>query len=135
MGAGRLAGLFAAAIDYAKRGIPVHERVGWDWGEECGNLGDADAQRHYLNNGKAYKEGQNFACAAMGAAFERIAIEGRDGFYKGAVAEDIVGKLNAPWRQAQHGGFRAPPMLKKSPPSMPNIAARQSGNAPPMDKG
>ena len=88
-------GLFAAAIDYAKHGILVHERVGWDWGEECGNLGDADAQRHYLKDGKAYKEGQNFACAAMGAAFERIAIEGRDGFYKGAVAEDIVGKLNA----------------------------------------
>ena len=73
----------------------MHARVAWDWHEECGNIGDADAKRHYLNNGKAYEEGQNFACAPMAEAFERIAVEGRDGFYKGAVAEDIIGKLNA----------------------------------------
>ena len=127
-------GLFAPAIDYAKRGIPVHARVAWDWGAECGNLGDADAKRHYLNNGKAYKEGQNFACPAMGDAFARIAKEGRDGFYKGAVAEDIVGKLNALGGRHSMADFARPHAEEVAPINAP-YRGKTIWQCPPNGQG
>ena len=127
-------GLFAPAIDYAKRGIPVHARVAWDWGAECGNLGDADAQRHYLNNGKAYAEGQNFACAPMAEAFALIAKEGRDGFYKGAVAEDIVGKLNALGGRHSMADFARPHAEEVAPISAP-YRGKTIWQCPPNGQG
>ena len=85
--------LFEPVISYAKSGIPVHERVALDWSEDAENLNDKDGQRYYLNEGKPYQHGQNFAVPSLAEAFELIASHGRDGFYNGPVAKDIIGKL------------------------------------------
>lgn len=86
--------LLDPAIYYAKAGIPVHERVALDWDEDAENLNDKDGQHHYLKDGKPYRQGQHFAVPSLAEAFELIAAHGRDGFYNGPVAKDIISKLN-----------------------------------------
>jgi len=84
------------AIHYARDGYPVHDRVATDW-KRCEAMlaKDPSAKRLYLPGGKAPEPGALQRQEAMAATLERIAAEGRDGFYRGAVAEDIVGHLQA----------------------------------------
>ena len=88
--------LFAPAISYAEDGIAVHDRVARDWNAHAGNVAeDAHASQYYLKSGQAYQAGDVFAHPKLGQAFRLIAKEGRDGFYKGAMAEDMVAKLQS----------------------------------------
>ncbi len=88
--------LFVPATDYAANGIAVHDRVARDWGLHAGNVADdADAAAQYLKSGAAYKAGDVFAQPKLAEAFRMIAKHGRDGFYKGPVAEDMVAKLTS----------------------------------------
>ncbi len=89
-----LAGSLAPAIYYAKAGIPVAPRVAFDWALAANTL-QGDAKRFYLLDGKAPQVGQIFRAPKQAEVLERIAIEGRDGFYEGAVAQDMVASLNA----------------------------------------
>jgi len=82
------------AIHYARDGFPIHDRVAADWKRCEGMLGqDPSAERIYLPGGKAPEPGSMHRQTELAATLERIAAEGRDGFYKGAVAEDIVDHL------------------------------------------
>ncbi|NQU61567.1 MAG: gamma-glutamyltransferase [Rhodospirillales bacterium] len=84
------------AIHYARDGFPVHDRVATDWKRCEGMLGqDPSAKRIYLPGGKAPEAGSLHRQTELAATLETIAREGRDGFYKGAVAEDIVGHLQS----------------------------------------
>ena len=86
--------LFGPALAYASDGIAVHDRVARDWGLHAENVAeDEDARQQYLKNGTAYKAGEIFSQPKLAKAFQAIMKEGRDGFYKGAVAEDMVNKL------------------------------------------
>jgi gamma-glutamyltranspeptidase/glutathione hydrolase len=88
--------LFQPAISYASDGIAVHSRVAQDWSLHAGNIADdVDASSQYLKSGKAYAAGQIFADPKSAKAFRLIAKNGRDGFYKGPVAEDILNKLKS----------------------------------------
>ena len=94
--------LFQPAISYAADGIAVHDRVARDWNAHAGNVADdVDASQQYLKSGAAYKAGDVFAHPKLAEAFRMIAKEGRDGFYKGAVAEDMLTKLQG------MGGFHS----------------------------
>ena len=84
------------AIHYAEEGIAVHSRVGRDWQARCENISeDKDAASQYLQAGKPYKEGDIFNHPKLAKAFRKIAKEGRDGFYKGQIANDILEKLQS----------------------------------------
>ena len=50
--------------------------------------------KHYLNNGKPWPEEARFY-SPLGPVYERIAKEGKAGFYEGEVGEAIVKSLNA----------------------------------------
>ena len=50
---------------------------------------------NYLRDGENYKMGDRFANPNLAKAMEEIVKHGRDGFYKGWVADDILGKLQS----------------------------------------
>lgn len=84
----------APAIHYAKQGIPVASRVAFDWKAEAETL-QGVARQYYLLNGKPPTEGQVFCAPQQAEVLQRIGLEGREGFYEGEVAEDMVASLNA----------------------------------------
>jgi len=84
----------APAIHYAEAGVPVAARVASDWGGDMGKLHGV-AKDAYTLAGMAPQPGQIFRAPAQAEALRRIAMEGRDGFYEGEVAEDMVNSLTA----------------------------------------
>jgi len=91
-----LAEVLGYAIGYARDGYPIHDRVAVDWARCSDMLGrDAGAARIYLPGGKPPEPGSIHKQPELAATLEKISAEGRDGFYRGAVAEDIVGHLNS----------------------------------------
>ena len=84
----------APAISYAEAGVPVAPRVAHDWALEGGDL-TGDARRFFLLDGAFPKTGQIFRAPGQAEVLRRIAAQGRDGFYAGEVAEDMVASLRA----------------------------------------
>ena len=89
-----LKAVLAPSIHYAEAGIPVADRVAFDWAQAVGNL-SGHARDLYLMNGTAPKPGQVFRAPQQAQVLRRIAMDGRAGFYEGEVAEDMVGSLRA----------------------------------------
>lgn len=89
-----LADLLAPAIHFAEQGVPVAPRVAFDWSMDAPHL-TGDARRFYLLDGKAPVAGQIFRAPGQAQVLRRIAADGRDGFYAGEVAEDMVSSLRA----------------------------------------
>lgn len=86
--------LLAPAINYAENGVPVAPRVAFDWADDVPTL-TGDARKFYLMQGAAPKAGQMFRAPGQAEVLRRIAAQGRDGFYAGEVAQDMVSSLNA----------------------------------------
>jgi len=86
--------LLQPAIRYAEHGYPVHSRIAWEW-EMCVDQlkQDANAARVLLANGRAPRAGEIMKNPQLAASLRRIGKEGRNGFYAGPVAEDIVARL------------------------------------------
>lgn len=89
-----LAASLAPAIRYADEGVPVAPRVAFDWLEAVDNL-QGDARTYYLMQGAAPSIGQTFRAPGQAEVLRRIAARGRDAFYQGEVAEDMVASLRA----------------------------------------
>ena len=81
------------AIDYALAGVPVAPRVAFDWVQSGPSLQGA-ARKHYLNNGQPYRVGEIFRSPGQAEVLRRIARDGRDAFYIGEIAEDMLTVLN-----------------------------------------
>jgi len=89
-----MADCLAAAIGYARDGFPVAPRVGSDWATLVDKLSVHEgARQHLLFDGKAPAVGSVVRFPALAQTLEAIAEHGRDGFYAGDVAEDIVATL------------------------------------------
>ncbi|MAI58294.1 MAG: gamma-glutamyltransferase [Rhodobacteraceae bacterium] len=86
--------LLAPAVHYAKEGIPVAPRVGHDWNNAVHKL-HPSALDKFSWSGKAPNVGDTFTAKGQAVALNEIQRKGRDGFYTGAVAEDMVFSLNA----------------------------------------
>jgi len=84
----------APAIHYAEAGVPVAPRVAFDWAQLTDNL-QGTARDQYLIGGKAPVAGQMFHAPMQADVLRKIAMDGREGFYEGEVAEDMVRSLNA----------------------------------------
>jgi len=89
-----LEALLAPSIDYAENGVPVAPRVALDWAGLTTKL-HVSAQNDYLINGKAPLPGDKFFAPKQAEVLRLIAAKGRDGFYRGAVADDMVQSLAA----------------------------------------
>lgn len=86
--------LLQPAIRYAEQGVPVAPRVAFDWARDAGHLQGA-ARDFYLMDGAPPHVGQVFRAPAQAEVLRRIARNGRDGFYSGEVAEDMLAALSA----------------------------------------
>ncbi|WP_342076840.1 gamma-glutamyltransferase family protein [Yoonia sp. SS1-5] len=89
-----LKAVLAPAIHYAEAGVPVHERVAFDWAQAVGNLSGV-ARDLYLLDGVAPRPGQMFRAPKQAEILRRIGMDGRDAFYEGEIAEDMVNSLRA----------------------------------------
>jgi len=88
--------VLAPAIAYAEGGFPVAPRVASDWARaETKIKWHAGATRHLLKEGRPPRVGEVMRLPALARTLRTIAEEGRDAFYEGEIAADIVGELNA----------------------------------------
>lgn len=88
--------VLAPAIEAAEQGYCITPRVELDWERYAGRVAKyPDAAHYFLPNGRAPKTGERITNPALAATLRRIAGEGRDAFYKGAVAAEIVALLNS----------------------------------------
>jgi gamma-glutamyltranspeptidase/glutathione hydrolase len=90
-----LARLLEPAIAFAEEGFAVAPRVSVDWAGGARKFTGAGATHNLLKNGRAPRVGEVMRFPALAATLKRIAADGRDGFYKGEVAADMVAELNA----------------------------------------
>lgn len=91
-----LSELLQPAIRHAERGFAVTERVGTDWKRNEGKLSaDPNSARMWLKDGHAPAIGEAFRQPEHARVFREIAEKGRDGFYTGWVAEDMVAYLRS----------------------------------------
>lgn len=86
--------ILAPAIHYFDAGVPIAPRVELDI-RPFGPTMTADAQRHYLNDGKPYREGELFRLPGQAEVLRRIARHGASAFYSGEVADDMLTALRA----------------------------------------
>ncbi len=86
--------ILAPAIKYAREGVPVAPKVAYDWSNAVHRLHDS-ATSKFSQTGLAPKAGDIFVAPGQAEVLENIALNGREGFYGGKVAEDMVTSLRA----------------------------------------
>ncbi|WP_299780325.1 gamma-glutamyltransferase family protein [uncultured Roseobacter sp.] len=86
--------LLAPAISAAENGVPVAPRAAFDWERDASVL-QGKARDYYLVDGQVPQVGQLFRAPGQADALRRIAKQGRDAFYTGEVAEDMINTLTA----------------------------------------
>ena len=95
------------AAQYAEKGFPVSERIAFDWHlpkavntnrsqlENCCSEVDPDSVAAWYIDGKQPKAGQIYKNPDLAKTFRILEAKGRDGFYKGPVAQALVKKVRA----------------------------------------
>jgi gamma-glutamyltranspeptidase/glutathione hydrolase len=95
------------AIDYAETGFPISERIAADWAlpraigptpsdpRACCTQVDPDSVAAWYVNGKRPAEGQIYRNRELAKTFRILQQKGRDGFYRGEIAQAIVAKSAA----------------------------------------
>jgi gamma-glutamyltranspeptidase/glutathione hydrolase len=98
------------AIDYAEQGFPISERIAHDWElpkglgpvpsdpRECCTQVDPDSIATWYLDGRQPVAGQIHRNPGLARTFRILQQQGRDGFYKGEIAQAILAKSN------RHGG-------------------------------
>ena len=91
-----MADVLAPAIKAAENGYVVADRAGTDWARQQALLAaDVNAARHLLVDGAAPAVGSVHVQPALAATMRAIAEGGRDAFYTGAIATDMVEYLRS----------------------------------------
>ena len=86
-----LATLLAPAIQAAESGFAVTEQIARDWHSQAKDLEPfADSVATYLPGGRAPEIGEIFTNPNLARSYRTIAEQGRDGYYKGDIARQIV---------------------------------------------
>ena len=86
--------VLAPAIEFADSGFVIAPRVAHDWASCQAKLaGNPAAAKHLLKDGRTPRAGELFAIPALAATLRAIAKDGREGFYAGEVAADMVDEL------------------------------------------
>jgi gamma-glutamyltranspeptidase/glutathione hydrolase len=91
--------LLAPAIEYADAGFPVGEVVSAYWRDsEKALKADAPTAKTFLIDGRVPAAGEIFRDPDLAATYREIAAHGRDGFYTGRVAKQLIATSTS------HGG-------------------------------
>ena len=95
-----LAELLRPSIATADTGFPVSEIIASGWKGSVKNLSAwPDSKRVYLKDGRAPECGELMTLPELAESYRQIAAGGRDAFYKGRIAQEIVSFSDA------NGGF------------------------------
>ncbi|GAB2174954.1 gamma-glutamyltransferase [Dongia sp. agr-C8] len=88
--------LLQPAIRYAEEGYIVADRVAFDWAL-CSErfAAQANVDPVLFPNGRAPKAGEKLRDPRLAETLRKIARHGREGFYKGTVADDIISHLKS----------------------------------------
>ena len=97
-----LARVLEPAIHYAGQGFPVSARLARDFQAQGDDLNQAGRDL-YLPGGSPPAVGSVFRNPALARTLERVAREGKAGFYRGSVAETLAAFLES------RGGYLRPP--------------------------
>src|SRR5438309_2180242 len=84
--------LLASAIFYAENGFPLPEIGARSW-INAGLLKQPGYAQTYMPGGKRPQLGDVFKNPALGESLRQVAAKGRDGYYKGKMAENLVSFL------------------------------------------
>lgn len=99
-GALEMADVLAPAIEYARKGHPVHELIAWYWDRSVPVLAEFPGfLEQFTIDGRAPRAGELWKNPNYADTLEMLIQEGRDGFYKGEMARRIGEYM------ASHGGF------------------------------
>lgn len=91
-----LGDLLQPAIRYARDGYPIHSRVSVDFAKQRDVMAaDENMARVFLKDGKTPGVGQLHKQPELGNTLEAIARDGRDAFYTGEIAQDMVDYLRS----------------------------------------
>jgi gamma-glutamyltranspeptidase/glutathione hydrolase len=94
--------VLAPAIRYAEEGFPLSPVIAGDWARGVARFGDKPGFREiFMPGGATPKEGETFKNPALAKTLKLLADKGRDAYYKGPIAEEIVKFSKA------NGGFFA----------------------------
>jgi gamma-glutamyltranspeptidase / glutathione hydrolase len=86
--------LLQPAIEAAEEGYVVAPRIAFDWNNQFEKLKKGtNTERYLLPHGKPAVAGDVIRQPELGKTLRAIARDGRDAFYTGAIAEDIVETL------------------------------------------
>ena len=95
-GATSMQDILQPAIDFASNGYPIAPRVSVDFAEQLELLqNNANAASVFLRNGKTLSAGDLHRQPKLAESLKKIADGGRDVFYTGEIAEDIVNYLQS----------------------------------------
>ena len=84
----------APAIQYAREGFPLTEVIAEDWGRNAALFRDyPHFSETFMPNGHAPRAGEVFQNPRLARTLERIALEGREYFYRGEAARVIAAFL------------------------------------------
>ena len=87
--------IFNIAIDVVKDGVLVNERVSQDWKRnEKKLLENNETKKIFTKDHLAYQHLDNFKNNDLLNTIKFIAEEGKNGFYQGSIADNIVSTLN-----------------------------------------
>jgi gamma-glutamyltranspeptidase/glutathione hydrolase len=88
--------LFSPAIGYATTGVPltVKNAFFFDMVYQAGNLTDM-TKTVFMPNGRAPVAGEIIRQPKLAATYARVAKEGKESFYRGALAREIVDSIQA----------------------------------------
>lgn len=88
-----LADSLAPAIRYAEEGVPIAPRVAFDLANKANDRLQAHGITHFSDGGNAMALGHVFRAPGQAEVLSRVAKDGRDAFYTGEVAEDMLAAL------------------------------------------
>jgi len=92
--------LLAPAIRYAEEGFPLSPVIASDWERSVKVFADKPGFKEvFMPNGRAPREGELFKNPALAKTLRLLAERGRDAYYRGPIAEALVGYSKA------RGGF------------------------------
>ncbi len=130
-----LAEVLGPAIDAAEHGFPAAPRIAHDWAKLTDKIAlHAGARQHLLIDGRAPRVGEIVRFPALAATLKTIAREGRDGFYKGVIAEDMVAELKELGGLHTMDDFAAQSSHAVTPISVP-YAGAELHELPPNNQG
>ncbi|MEO8167323.1 MAG: gamma-glutamyltransferase, partial [bacterium] len=133
--------LLARAIDIAEHGFVVSERIAYGFKEVVHEFsGFPSTLKAFTRNGKPYGEGELFRQPDLANTLSAISARGRDGFYKGDVADKIVTEMHrskgiithddlmnykAAERTPLEGTYRGYKIITAAPPSAGGVGLLQ----------